>query len=371
MKLINLPVAMENIKKVIKLQEQKLFKTTPILQGLPGIGKTSFMNKLAKDLGFHLYNVSGAKPMEYFSGIPITDRAISENNEVGRAIWTQPEMIGKANALSKTKPVILFIDDIHLIGEASDYLFELLLEKSLNNHKLNDNVFIVGASNNSSLSGYEGFPAAIINRMMIIPVELEFSTWYKNVGIGLNTYVTTFMKTHPEFINEPENTSSPFGTYRSWTELAVLLNEMYKGLDNNGILEVTEDFSQSFVSNSSTLAFKTSILTQQKFNFESMLKSTKKIPKPKKGIVEQVIFSNVVKYCKSAKHFDKLKVLLEDTTKTDEYSSFTLNTVLEVISLLDYTKKTEPKSKSIPLIEDLLVDISMNDKLSDTVLKYG
>jgi hypothetical protein len=370
---INLPVAMENLETIFKLQKEGKFNFVPILKGTPGIGKTSFIKDLAKKLDYELYSVSGAKPMEFFSGLPITDRAIAEDGEVGRAIWTQPELIGHSNILNnKTKkPVLLFIDDIHLIGEASDYLFELLLEKSLNAHKLNQEVYILGASNTSSLSGYNGFPAAIVNRMMLMPVYLSFDTWYKNIGIGLNSYITTFMRTNSEFINEKENTESPFGSFRSWTEYCVAFQEVINGKSDEEVLELVEIWAQSFVSESAVTSLKTSIITQQKFNFKTLLAKTK-IPLPKKGTVEQIIYSSIIKFCKTELHFKKILKLILDASndKNSTYSTFLLNVILDLVSLKEYLEIKEPKSDKINFIEEILAELTLIPELEEIILKY-
>jgi len=370
---INLPVAMENLETIFKLQKEGKFNFVPILKGTPGIGKTSFIKDLAKKLDYELYSVSGAKPMEFFSGLPITDRAIAEDGEVGRAIWTQPELIGHSNILnSKTKkPVLLFIDDIHLIGEASDYLFELLLEKSLNSHKLNQEIYILGASNTSSLSGYNGFPAAIVNRMMLMPVYLSFDTWYKNIGIGLNSYITTFMRTNSEFINEKENTESPFGSFRSWTEYCVAFQEVINGKSDEEVLELVDIWAQSFVSESAVTSLKTSILTQQKFNFKNLLAKTK-IPLPKKGTIEQIIYSSIIKFCKTELHFKKILKLILDASndKNHTYSTFLLNVILDLVSLKEYLEIKEPKSDKINFIEEILAELTLIPELEEIILKY-
>ena len=366
---VNLPDAMKIIKEIFKLQKNKEFNFVPILQGNPGIGKTSYIKELAKKMDYDLYSISGAKSMEYFSGIPLTDKIIVTNDEVGEAIWSKPEMIAKANRLAEKKNVILFIDDIHLIGDGSSYLFELLLEKSLNNHKLKNNVFLIGASNLSSLSGFNGFPAAIINRMMLLPVELQFKDWYKNVGINLNDYITTFLKTNPEFINEEEDSEKPFGTYRSWTEFSILFNVLIQNKNEEEIQKIVYEVGQGFVSEIALLSLKSSIKTQQKYNLKTIV-SKKVFPLPKIDFVEQLIYVNIVKYCTTENHFNKLKDLLIKTSKNEKYTTFNLNVIMEILAIKDYLKENQIENEKLKKIDDFLNNLTLIDNLNDIILKY-
>ena len=365
------------LKITTKLSLDQKFSSMPVLQGKPGIAKTALIRKMAKDLNYDIITISGMKPMEYFSGLPITDKLISEDGDVGEAIWTKPELIAKANKVSdfnrsekNGRKVILFIDDIHLLGESAKYFFELILDKSLNGHTLNDDVIMIGASNDSDLSSYEGFSAPVINRMMLTPVRLDFTDWYKSVGISINKYIASFLKSNAIFRNEQEDNNSPFGSYRSWTEFSILFNEMSKSMNEE---EVVKMIGKSFVSKNASEALVKSIVIQKEFNFEDIL-SKKTIPKPDVEGTNQILYTNILRYVTTKEEMVKVtKMVLLCSKEGQKYSLFLENFVMELIYLKEMYEADDQmylENKSIHKeLEKSFEDLQKNEKIQEIILE--
>ena len=91
---------LDDVKDNISLQLQGETMPIPVLVGNPGIAKTAHAKIIAKEMGMELLYISCAKPLEYFSGLPLTNVLSLERINAGDTYcWSQPEIIYKQTLL--------------------------------------------------------------------------------------------------------------------------------------------------------------------------------------------------------------------------------------------------------------------------------
>lgn len=336
----------EDIKDNIYLQLQGKQMPIPVWVGNPGIAKTAHAKQIAKELGMEMFYVSCSKPLEYFSGLPLTNvitiEKIAKNETY--CFWSQPEIIHSANQIrEKTgKPVLLLFDDMQILtgGAQQAYFFELVLERSLHNHKLHKDVAIMGTMNHSAEDGFENFYPAIVNRFQWFFVTLPFKYWYENIGPYLDKYVAGFLKTNQEFREEKECVDGPFSTYRVWTQLSDMLKLKTKKYGENDIENKAYNIALSLVSQSAANALRKSIIIQKEFDFENMVKSGK-FECDANNTVSQYLFANVVRYLEEKDHFTKFEKYIKECAKEGSYESLVVSTMLELRMLTKAINKME------------------------------
>lgn len=325
----------DDVKDNIYLQLQGKQMPIPVWVGNPGIAKTAHAKQIAEEMGMEMFYVSCSKPLEYFSGLPLTNVITADHiskNET-YCFWSQPEIIHSANQLrEKTKkPVLLLFDDMQILtgGAQQAYFFELVLERSLHNYKLHKDVAIMGTMNHSAEDGFENFYPAIVNRFQWFFVTLPFKYWYENIGPYLDKYIAGFLKTNQEFREESECVDGPFATYRVWTQISEILKLKTKKYGENDIENKAYNIALSLVSPSAANALRKSIIIQKEFDFEKMVKSGK-FSCDASNTVSQYLFSNIVRYLEEKEHFTNFEKFMKDCAKEGNYDSLIVSTMLEL-----------------------------------------
>lgn len=342
----------EDIKDNLYLQLQGKQMPIPVWVGNPGIAKTSHAKQIADEMGMELFYVSCSKPLEYFSGLPLTNVISLDKVEKGDTYcyWSKPEIIHHANELRRKtgKPVLLLFDDMQILtgGAQQAYFFELVLERSLHNHKLDKDVAIMGTMNHSPEDGFENFFPAIVNRFQWFFVNLPFSYWYENIGQQLDKYIAGFLKTNPEFREEGESIDGPFATYRVWTQLSDLLKLKTQKYGEDNIEDIAYNLALTLVSQSAASALRKSIIIQKEFDFESMVKSGK-FNCDKNNTVSQYLFANVVRYLSEKSHFTKFEKFIKECASDGGYDSLVVSVMLELRMIINAIKKNEFKIEGV------------------------
>ena len=354
-----------------QLSKEKMY--IPVWAGKPGIGKTTYAYKIADELNLNLYYVSMAKSLEFFMGLPITNKLTFDSIEDAHnnyVVWSEPEMIHVANMLAADKNrrgCLIFMDDCHIMDRSvQTCFFELVLERKLSNYKLADNVCMLAAMNDSSTSGFDGYLAAINNRLQTINVMMPFEDWYENCGADLNPLIASYCKFDAGNLEEEESTNEPFSTYRSWTTLSKLLDEPYKIYCKNGdkvwFMHQVKMIGAGFMSwKKLSSSFLSQIDTQLKYNFEQMV-ANNAYKVDRKEPIEQFCFGNIIRYLRNAKDVDNLvEYLKHEVTQNsvDEYKNVILNILYEALSYRKMLeKKDDDKSR-----EKLNIIRQLQDKL--------
>ena len=215
----------------------------PVIIGPPGIGKSAVIKWTADKINQDHYIVSlGAVPYEYLSGLPEFAKTTYEGKTVNATEWTLPDIVRSINerteaAIADGKDgLVVLLDDIHLMEPAAQkYMFEFFQNKTLQNYKLHERATLVGAMNDSAAAGLEGFYSAILDRISMYFVKFDYTFWYTNIGIELNSIVAAFAKTHEDSIEGSESKDEVSASPRSYSELSDFFNYLmeHKGLEPN------------------------------------------------------------------------------------------------------------------------------------------
>lgn len=366
----------DDVKDNIFLQLKGETMPIPVLVGNPGIAKTAHAKIIAKELNMELLYISCAKPLEYFSGLPLTNVLSLEKISAGETycFWSQPEIIYKANTLVKTanKPVLILFDDMQVLtgGEKQAYFFELVLERTLHGYKLDDNVAMMGSMNHTPEDGFETFYPAIVNRFQWFFVNMPFQYWYQNIGAMLDKYVAGFLKSNPEYIEEQETTDGPFATYRAWTQLSTLLKHKMQKYGEENIEDIAYNLALSMVSHSAASALRKSIIMQKQFNFEEQV-ITGQYKCNRSDAVAQFMFSNILRYLEKEEHFKKFEEFVKQCAQETGYDNLVVGVMLELKmlykALQSRAENKEENNKNISkrvklyqkLMENLISDINV------------
>lgn len=351
-----------NLEQQLLTDPDKKATIVPVLTASPGCGKTSIIRELCNEMNLHLFYSSAAKPLEFWSGLPDIDGEGKDKF----VEWTEAEIIHRANQMARDnsfnpskdsslpedkrryRGAVIFLDDIHIAPkEIQNYMFEFILERSLHGKKLDDNVAIIAAMNDSSTAGNRGFNSAVLNRLSIMNVYMEKDYWYTIMGKKLHPFVASFINTHGGEFLEEENPKSPYGTYRSWTECSKQISHYieFYGIDENDS-DLKDDIKQiasGYISGSLAQQFAKHILTFQKFNFRKML-STGVIKMNKNSISDQFILPSIVRYIKNEKEANILVDFINKIITSEDVTSYTNFLTATALELLAYDEEIKVSS---------------------------
>jgi hypothetical protein len=281
---------MSNQHKLLKTNLQAQLNGVAILPfclyGSPGVGKSSIISQVAKDLGASENTISiSSVNYEFFTGIPTfaTDTALDQYSMSGAknvqaTIWTIPELIASTNRMAESNPngVILHLEDYHTMDKPTEnVMYQLLLDRRLGDFKLHDRVAIIASMNDSKESGGGHFnSAAVKSRMTLLPYIFNFEDWYKGFGNTLHPWIGSFLKANTQYTVEPESkTLEPSASARSWTKLSLEF-DLY---NEETLLEVYMPLAAGKVSQNAVSAFENHVIYFNKLDFKSVVKN-KTIP---------------------------------------------------------------------------------------------
>jgi hypothetical protein len=208
---------------------------TVMLWGQPGIGKSDGVRGLAKsiekstgkevvvhDIRLLLFN-----PVD-LRGIPVPDA----DREFAK--WLKPTIFNMDDSPNIIN--ILLLDEITAAPptvQASAY--QLTLDRKVGEHKLPDNVIILGAGNRLQDKGVAyKMPTPLANRMTHFEVVCDLDDW-KGWAIpnGIHEMVLGFLNFRQNLLNkfDPSSDESAFPTPRSWSFVSKYL-KIYKNIDS-------------------------------------------------------------------------------------------------------------------------------------------
>jgi len=185
-----------------------------ITLGAAGIGKTSLMRQLAKQLDRPLLVIEGSYIDETaLQGIPFAYE--------GKTKWLPPEH------LDVPDNAIIFIDDLPLCS-TQHLLYPLILDKRIDTLQLPDTINIFAAGNREQDNGSRYFLSPVITNRAAVCLEFngatpqEWVTWA--VDNKVNPTIVTAIQFYPEMLHKwnPEELRNP--TPRSWVQASKLLD---------------------------------------------------------------------------------------------------------------------------------------------------
>jgi len=227
---MNINTIKELTKLNIKGQLSNKNVQSIIWSGKPGVGKSRAIEAITKELNCNYLDYSLPSIVsENLSGIPnfidapdMTKYSISGSKLAQATDWSVPMLIMEANRMANEPGkdgCVLVIEDIHETSMGvMPYFYALLEDRRLGTYKLDDKVAIVGTMNDSDEAGFSGIPSPIKDRCSIVNISFIFDDWYNSHGKYLNYLISSFIKLHPQYIQEQESTGvEQFLTPRSCT----------------------------------------------------------------------------------------------------------------------------------------------------------
>jgi len=272
--------------------------------------------------------------------------------------WTVPMMLLEANRLAEQNGgCVLFLDDLHMINmSVAPYLYGLLEERALGSYKLDSRVAIVCAMNNSDEAGFNGMQSPIKDRCSILPIEFDFDSWYDSHGKYLNYFVSSFIKLHPQYIQEDESTAiEQFLTPRSCTYLGYELNEY----DFNFILENAMELAKMKMSETAAIAFTKHIEYLNKIDFSSIVAKREIIDISKLKPIDEILYAYIINYIETE---DDAKFLLDLIEANIDQASFLGFLTGELYTKFQLQQAGKPITKGVKAILQTLLE-PQNTKL--------
>lgn len=386
----------KNIKKYLELNIKAqldgcVVGAGVVIAGKPGIGKTAMIKELANSLNLNFIHVSMPElTPEELSGIP----EFTEANELSKynlnsrdkalaTIWSASQLIYRCNSLVQERGkdgLLLAIDDLHKINMAtSPYLYSLLGERKLGEFVLDSKVAIIGAMNDSEEAGFDGIESPIKNRIGILKVEFDFKYWYNLIGIKLNPFVASFLKSRPDLILEDESIEiEQFATPRAWTHLASECDFILQQKEDNFFFENSFMIASQKVSIESAREFSKHVAYIEALNIQDIVKSRKIFNAKSLKVLEQIMYAFIVNYIDTV---DDTKYLVKLIKKNIAVENFIGSLIIE--SYNRYEKLTSSNnikhSKGLEIfinniLGDNSVDIGLDEdiksRLFDIIEKY-
>jgi hypothetical protein len=197
---------------------------TPLILGLPGIGKSYNVKKYAKEFGF-----------KYF-----IDLRLSQHDETdfkmpvrGESFvhWITSDFIPTEDNPKYDGPGVLFLDEINRASEkVMQSIFQIVYDRMIGTKKIRDDWKIIAAGNFGfkDRTFVNELDSALKNRFAIIEIDKVSVDDYIEEEKSLNKYVKIFLETNPSklYMDEGDYLVTP----RSWTTLSNYLNS-YQGSD--------------------------------------------------------------------------------------------------------------------------------------------
>jgi len=347
------------IKANIKGQLSNKLIAPLALAGVPGTGKSTQIQLLARELGMNLVTESApCLSVENLSGLPNEyaapqfQEASIDGTEPNATAWSIPELMSKTLKAAQSKPTILLLDDFHMVpGYLQSYFYALLLERRLGNFKLPDNVAIILTMNNSQEAGFNGINSAVRNRLSILNIEFNFEYWLDSYGSRLHYLVASFLKAKPHFCIEDESTGvEGYASARAWTAIAAELS-LYSEAE---LPTIAHHIAGMQVSKAATQAFKTHVAYVAAIDFTSTVKSRKIVDLSTKDPLDSIIYSYITNFINSVQD----GIYLFDLMSTNKEQSAFIGFVFGEL----YTKYTNasadhPISEGITFVIDRLLNM--------------
>jgi len=319
------------IQSNIESQFNPNYLTAPVvLMGPPGVGKTSTVRQITKDKNYNLINISAASlSLEQASGIPDfkIDNSMDKYSSVGTTEskvteWSVPEVIYQANYITEQteRPTIILLDDLHRMPQATkSALYELLLERQLKQYKLNDNVAVVATSNDSDEAGFEGMDSPIINRLAFLNFNPSHEYWMQTSGRFYHHFISSFLKSNPQYLNEQESVTDPFGTARSWEALS----NQFKVLDDEKfIIGNINIIAKQYVSKEAVNELTRHVQYVSKIDFSKIVKQKEIIDIEDLNILDQILYQYIFNYIIDVDDVQYLVNLIEENKSEESFVGF-------------------------------------------------
>lgn len=207
--------ARETIETMSSLISSKI---PTFLWGAPGIGKSSIIKQIARDVGIECIDLrlSLMDPTD-LKGIPFYEK------DSHTALWAPPSF------LPREGEGILFLDELNSAAPAVQAsAYQLILDRRVGEYELPEGWAIVAAGNREGDRGVVyRLPSPLANRFVHIEMEVNSEDWRQwAIKSGIDSRVIAYIsfKNEALFGFEPLKNERSFATPRSWEAVHKILS---------------------------------------------------------------------------------------------------------------------------------------------------
>lgn len=216
-----------NLKTLLRTMIENKTPVTPMLWGRHGIGKSSVVQQLGRELGYRVLTVIlSQKEAVDLAGVLYT----FEDPKLGMSVTASHPPAWFAQAV-KDGNLILFLDEFNMARrEVMNAAFELILDRRLNNVTLPDSVFIVCAGNPED-ERYDVTPLSesLRDRLMHVQVTPDTDAWlaWAQESQRIHPDVIRFLQRVPDAAHSADDRDSKFPveikhSQRSWERVSLI-----------------------------------------------------------------------------------------------------------------------------------------------------
>ncbi|MGR3502376.1 ATP-binding protein [Pseudaestuariivita sp.] len=197
-------------------------RTSWMLHGRPGVGKSELVRALAARLDAPLFDLrlTMMEPQD-LRGLPFYD------HEGKRTVWYRPE------DLPQTGPAVLFLDELTAAPPMlHPAVYGLLQERRVGAHSIGEDVFLVAAGNGSA-DGAVAYDmgTALSDRMVHLVVEARIDDWLVYAAEqNAHPAVPAFLRARPDLLDTTEDAlrkgQTVAATPRAWLRVSDILHSV-------------------------------------------------------------------------------------------------------------------------------------------------
>lgn len=228
------------LKKLIQL------KIPVLLVGPTGLGKSSIIKEIAKELGRKVIDLRLSQ-MEFsdLRGIPF----ISKEENVK---WSVPHFF----PTDENDNSIIFLDEINTAHSSIlSAAYQLVLDRQIGEYILPKGVSIIAAGNrledNDELTD---IPKPLLNRFCHIEVKYNFESWLNHANSTFHKSVIDYLTQNKSDLFYSSITSNAFATPRTWERVSDILKS-YQDQDVTSDLHSLQILVESCLGESSATKF--------------------------------------------------------------------------------------------------------------------
>ena len=216
---MNIKETKNAVKEILKsnLQSKESLHIVPILMSLPGIGKTSIMECIAKELGIELRTVVLAQfDSGELGGFPV----LSED----RAVYKRAKPFFMD--FEKGSKGIIFLDELPQAPVANQNIAaQLVNERRIGEHMMPEGWILVCAGNPlAARAGTNAMPSHLRDRLTFLHIEADTESFldyaYQN---DFGSEVTGFLEHRPSFLSNFDPNVEVNTSPRSWERADTIL----------------------------------------------------------------------------------------------------------------------------------------------------
>jgi len=199
--------------------------------GPVGVGKSQSITAITSHIkaGIVVQSITSTS-FESWSGIPDFDKSnsfdkynINGRTNCSATQWTIPEVIASVNLIAeKEGSAVLHLEDLHECDSGTEkIMYQLLLDKRIGEFRLHEKVAVIASMNHTKQANFKGFSSAVKSRLNLTEYQFHFDTWFQNYGRFLHPLISSFLKTHQQYVSESESRDlTASASARTWSKLS-------------------------------------------------------------------------------------------------------------------------------------------------------